>query len=264
MRSKKLILFFLFGCLLSARLQAQEKSSTELRVLCYNVHHCSPPSLKGGIDIEAIAGVINKLKPDLVALQEIDVNTQRSGKGIDQAKELGRLTGLNAFFVKTIDYEGGEYGIAILSRFPLKESLGFELPMEHNAAGEPRGVAAVLIEPKEGKTIAFASTHFDLKEENKELQINAITDYMRDVNIPVILAGDFNATPDSYVIKELDKVFERTCTDCAPTIPVVNPKRVIDFIAFYPQNAFEVVEHVVINETYASDHLPVFARLLLE
>ncbi|MDR2802120.1 MAG: endonuclease/exonuclease/phosphatase family protein, partial [Prevotellaceae bacterium] len=222
---------------------------------------CNPPSKKGFIDIEAVATVINSVKPDLVALQEIDVNTERSGKDMDQAKELGRLTGMYVFFAKTIDFQGGEYGIAILSKYPFITTHAFKLPMEHNAGGEPRAVAAVVIEPVNGFKMAFASTHLDLKEENRELQINAIVDYVQNVDIPVVLAGDFNARPGRYVVQKLDKVFQRTCSDCPFTVPEVNPLHTIDHISFAPKGTFDVVKHEVIKEPYASDHLPVFAIL---
>jgi endonuclease/exonuclease/phosphatase family metal-dependent hydrolase len=255
----KTLLFVL--AVFSANGYTQTGITKELRILCYNVHHCNPPSKKDFIDIDAVAKVVNSVKPDLVALQEIDVNTERSGKHVNQAKELEGLTGMYSFFAKTIDFQGGEYGIAILSKYPLTTTQVLALPMEHNAGGEPRAVAVVVVEPIDGLKIAFASTHLDLKEENRELQINAIIDYVQDIDIPVILAGDFNAEPDNYVVQELDKVFQRTCTDCPFTVPEAKPIRTIDYISFMPKGTFDVVKHEVIKEPYASDHLPVFAIL---
>ena len=259
MKQIKTLLFIL--AVFSVSVYSRTDITKELRILCYNVHHCNPPSKKDFIDIDAVAKVINSVKPDLVALQEIDVNTERSGKCVDQAKELGTLTGMYSFFAKTIDFQGGEYGIAILSKYPLTTTQVLALPMEHHTGGEPRAVAVVVVEPIEGLKIAFASTHLDLEEENRELQINAIIDYVKGIDIPVILAGDFNADPDSYVVRELDKVFQRTCTDCPFTVPEVNSIHTIDYISFTPKGAFDVVKHEVIKEPYASDHLPVFAIL---
>src|SRR5688572_7970801 len=103
---------------------AREGNTKEsmIRVMTYNVHHCNPPSVPGKIDVEAIAKLINTARPDLVALQEIDVFTDRSGKTLHQARELARLTGMYSFFGKALDFQGGEYGVAILSRFPLRDS----------------------------------------------------------------------------------------------------------------------------------------------
>src|SRR5690606_8398369 len=92
-----------------------------LKILTYNIHHASPPSRPGVIDLDAIAKVINAHQPDLVALQEVDVNTGRSGPH-NQAVALGKKTGMIAYFFKSIHYDGGEYGLAILSRFPVKET----------------------------------------------------------------------------------------------------------------------------------------------
>ena len=73
-----------------------------LKVMSYNIHHCNPPSAGDKIDVAAIARVISKEKPDFVALQEVDVNTERSGKGSNQAKELAKLTGMNFYFQKPL------------------------------------------------------------------------------------------------------------------------------------------------------------------
>lgn len=104
-------------------------SKNSLRVMTYNVRHCNPPSKKGVIEVESIARVINEANPDLVALQEIDRFTKRSGLELDQAKELGKLTGMHSYFVKAIDWDGGEYGIAILSKFKILDSVNIQLPM---------------------------------------------------------------------------------------------------------------------------------------
>src|SRR5690606_7643924 len=86
-----------------------------VRVMSYNIHHAAPPSKPGVIDLDAIAAVIHAQQPDLVALQEVDVFTGRSGP-FNQAEELGKRTGMSAHFFKAIDHDGGEYGLAILSK----------------------------------------------------------------------------------------------------------------------------------------------------
>src|SRR5690606_14987157 len=87
-----------------------------VRVMAYNIHHCL--GIDGELDVERIAGVINAANPDLVTLQEVDNRTERSDR-VDQAAELGRLTGMHARFGRAIDHQGGEYGQAILSRWPI-------------------------------------------------------------------------------------------------------------------------------------------------
>ncbi|GAB3987726.1 hypothetical protein GCM10028807_08790 [Spirosoma daeguense] len=231
--------------------------------MTYNIHHCNPPSAGTNIEIDAIARVISKEKPDLVALQEVDVNTERSGKGVDQAKELARLTGMHYFFSKAIDHQGGDYGVAVLSRFPILESIRYTLPVDPAIGGEIRTIAAITVDVAKGKKITFASTHLDLKEDNRVIQSELIVKHFGDSKTPMILAGDFNALPDSKVIQYFDKMFTRSCQECGFTIPVKNPNRTIDFIMYKSGSTFSNVSTRVIDEQYASDHLPVVADLTM-
>jgi endonuclease/exonuclease/phosphatase family metal-dependent hydrolase len=235
-----------------------------LRVLCYNIHHCNPPSKAGLIDVDAIAKVINDAKPDIVALQEVDVHTGRSGSGLHQAEELARKTGMQSYFAKGIDYDGGEYGVAILSKYPMEATMKYELPTAEGTNGEPRILATAVLTLPGNEKIRFACTHLDAQKNdtNRVLQIAKINEILKNETMPLIIAGDFNATPDSRVINMLDTEFMRTCkTACGFTIPQVNPTKTIDYIAYKPGNAFTVAQHKVIIESYASDHLPVFSIL---
>ncbi|WP_161890150.1 endonuclease/exonuclease/phosphatase family protein [Pontibacter russatus] len=232
--------------------------------MTYNIHHANPPSKAeaGDIDIDAIAAVIRKENPDLVALQEVDVNTQRSGK-VNQAKAIAEKLGMEAFFGRAIDHQGGYYGVAILSKYPLTETKVTPLPEDAAPASEDRVLASAKVRLPGGMVIRFGSTHLDVvNPENREQQVRAINGIAAEDAVPFIVAGDFNAVPGSGAILELDKTFTRTCTaDCAPTIPVDKPDRTIDFIAFSKGSPFEVVSQKVIPERYASDHLPVVATL---
>ena len=239
-------------------------SPMQLKVLTYNIHHANPPSKPDLIDLPAIVKVIKESKADIVGLQEIDVHTERSGKGLDQAAELGRLTGMHHYFVKGIDYQGGEYGVAILSRFPIIKSDSLRLPMKEGIGGEPRVLAVITIEPVKGKKIVFANTHMDLKPETRILQARAIVDYLKDIQSPVIFCGDLNAKPGSEPINLFDEFFTRSSILNGFTIPQINPKSEIDFIMFKPANRFKILKHEVINEPYASDHLPVLVELELK
>lgn len=240
--------------------QARASDSTDFRVLTYNVHHCNPPSKPGLIDVDAIAKVINQVKPDVVALQEIDVHTNRSGKQMDEAQALAKKTGMHAFFLKNIDFDGGAYGVAILSKSKWIDTASLHLPMAEGSGGEPRGLATITLQLRQGRKLVFACTHLDLMAENRMLQINAIEQFVKKSAFPVILAGDLNAVPGSDVITRLDKFMQRSCVDCPFTIPNTGPTEAIDFIAFTP-GKFEVVRHQVVDAGYGSDHLPVCADL---
>lgn len=234
----------------------------ELRVMSYNIHHANPPSKEGIIDLEAIIKTIKNEDPDLVALQEIDVNTQRSGKG-NQAQLIGDAVGMRVFFGKAINFESGEYGVAILSKFPILDSRIFRLPTVAESNGEPRILATIDIELADGRQIRFGSTHLDAqkRDANRLLQVQRIVEIAGKVKMTFVVAGDFNAVPGGAVIDILDKSLKRTCDNCAPTIPAKAPEKAIDFIAFRSDSRILVMEHRVINQAYASDHLPVLAVL---
>jgi endonuclease/exonuclease/phosphatase family metal-dependent hydrolase len=239
----------------------------DIRVLCYNIHHANPPSKPDFIDIMAIANVIKQHHPDLVALQEVDVFTTRSGKSLHQAEELGRLTGMKTYFAKAIDYAGGEYGVAILSRHPIERTQNHPLSTAAGTDGEARTLATAVITLPQGKKLLFANTHLDAQSNdgNRLLQAQKIVDILKKETLPVILAGDFNAVASTPVMGIFDSYFTRTCmTNCAFTIPVINPSKTIDYIVYAPKNKFKVIQHSVIIETYASDHRPVMATLQLQ
>lgn len=240
------------------------KGARQVRVMTYNIHHANPPSKEetGEIDLDAIVNVIRKENPDLVALQEVDVDTKRSGRG-NQAEVIAGKLGMKAFFGRAIDHQGGYYGVAILSRYPLMETSVTPLPEDAAPASEDRVLATAKVRLPGGMVIRFGSTHLDVDSPgNREQQVKAINAIAAKENTPFIVAGDFNAMPESSAISELDKRFTRTCvSDCAPTIPVDKPDRAIDFIAYSTGAPFKVVSQQVIPERYASDHLPVVATL---
>jgi endonuclease/exonuclease/phosphatase family metal-dependent hydrolase len=238
-----------------------------IRVLCYNIHHANPPSKPDVIDIAAIANVIKQQEPHLVALQEVDVRTERSGKTLHQAEELARLTGMRAQFFKAIDYGGGEYGVAILSKYPMDQVSNHPLPTAEGTNGERRTLGTAVITLPDGKKFLFAVTHLDAQrnDTNRVLQQTKIAALLKAQTLPVVLAGDMNAVAGTGSMNIHDCYFTRSCiTGCPFTIPVINPNKTIDYISYAPAEKFTVLQHKVIPETYASDHLPVFAVLQLK
>jgi endonuclease/exonuclease/phosphatase family metal-dependent hydrolase len=225
--------------------------------LCYNIHHANPPSKTGVIDIDAIARVITASRADVVALQEVDKNTGRSGN-IDEAKILAEKTGLKYHFFKAIDHDGGDYGLAILSRFPIQEAKQVALPQQVKA--ESRILAFVTLNIA-GKNIIFANTHLDASRphENRIVQMREIVNTFESVQLPVILCGDLNSVAGSEAINLLDSRFTRTCiAECPGTVPQQKPFRTIDYIAT-KNIPWSLLSYEVIAETYASDHRPILA-----
>lgn len=263
--AKKLIL--LLATLFT--LQLLSGKGSELKVMTYNIHHCNPPAQKGVIDVNAIARVIAASGADVVFLQEVDVNTSRSGMG-NQAEQIAKRSGLGYFkFFKAIDFSGGEYGGAIVSRFPLTEEQLHKLPVKEGEEQRIMGTA-VIDHPSAGK-IMVATTHLDLNIKYRKLQIKYIVRFLGKQSLPVILGGDFNAKPQSKEMKPLFKNFISSEIGYNPTFPNTKPTEHIDFLFLHKNKKIrdknhdplkmEFSNHRVIKGFDSSDHLPVSAIL---
>jgi endonuclease/exonuclease/phosphatase family metal-dependent hydrolase len=250
----------LTGCAGRGSTQQTEGPLT-LRVMAYNVHHCG--GMDGVVDVERIANIIKASNADLVALQEVDKDVPRSGN-VDQAAELGRLTGMYARFGKAIDYAGGEYGQAILSRWPIDE---FEVVMLPSEPDREQRIALAATIRGDGKRpeILFVGAHLDHQGEQLRLpQMEALLQFLRDSRIKEqFVCGDMNAQPTSQTMQMAFEYLTDTTGDDALTLPAPNPNRKIDYIMFPKTQQWRVVHTEVLDEPVASDHRPVLAVLEL-
>ncbi len=243
----------------------EENKELTIKVMTYNIHHANPPSEEDKINIDAIVKVIEAEKPDLVALQEVDFDTERSGEE-NQAELIAEALDMQYYFAKAIDYDNGQYGNAILSKYPLNNPETHKLPNNPDENTEKRVLAIAEIEIEDVELI-FGSTHLDYRKDSKSriLQVKELIEFSNGKELPLIIGGDFNDSPDSETIDLMDSEFERTCRTCPPTIPVNELNQTIDFVFYkHPENRFNVKFHKVIDEKYASDHLPVFAEIVVE
>ena len=250
MRSLPWFVCCLFGCLPSF---AGEQAK-ELRVLTWNIHH--GVGLDGKLDLERIAKVITHHQPDVVLLQEVDKNCTRSG-GVDQAAELARLTQLKAVFGKAMDLQGGEYGQAILSRTELENLHIHALPSQ----GEPRIAVSATTQSVLGP-LTVASVHLDYEDEarqNAQAQVCAAA--LLATPHPVVLAGDFNAKPDSRALANFAQAPWTVNPKEGPpaTHPADKPEIEIDYVIVRGLRAAKPA--TVIAESVASDHRPVLTTV---
>jgi len=252
--TRRLVASFLVGSVLTVLPGCQTGSvppqtPLTLRVLTYNVHHGEAMDKK--FDYQRLAKVINDLSPDIVALQEVDVGTERAS-GVDQAALLGRLCKMHYAFGQAMPYQGGRYGEAILSRFPIENVTVHPLPYQFEQ--EPRAAVEVRVTPKGIGLVAFVSTHLcHQKVENRVQQTQRIKSlFSKPEYGPVILAGDFNARPGSEPIKVL---VDAGWTDA------VAPYSVIDYVLVRSCDPWHVKEVTVIDEQVVSDHKPVLVVL---
>ena len=225
------------------------QSQAEVQVMSYNVRHCAGMDLV--LDYDRTAAVIANLQPDVVALQELDSMTGRSGHQY-QLGELARLTSYHPVFGSAIDYDGGKYGVGILTR---------ELPLSskriHLPGDEPRMLLVL-----ELKDYVLACTHLDLEEAERLASVPLIVEEAQRWQKPFLLAGDWNDFPDSALLQELTKHFIVHSGDEA-TYPADEPQECIDYVASFKDRPAEVLESKVIDEPEASDHRPLVVRLRL-
>ena len=229
--------------------------------MSYNIHHAE--GVDGKLDVPRIAQVILSVDPDLVALQEVDKNTIRTGK-VNQDIELSRLTKMNCVFGSNITFQGGQYGNAILSKFPIIKNKNFLLP--NVDSGEQRGLLQSQIQISNKENVLFFSTHLDHRRSDTErlASAKAINQIISlDNKSPAILAGDFNDVPDSPTLNELGKVWLRTNKKILRTIPASKPSRQIDYIFVQPKERWKIIESQILDEDIASDHRAIFSIIEL-
>jgi endonuclease/exonuclease/phosphatase family metal-dependent hydrolase len=165
------------------------------RILTYNVHRCV--GRDGGLDVARTAKTIAQMRPDIVALQELDVGRARTG-GVDQAHAIAELLGMSFHFHPAFRVEEESYGDAILTSCPLRVMRADALPGSNAVRGlEPRGALWVKIDIG-GVELDVINTHLGLVPHEQRAQASALVSdaWMGhpDCTDPAILLGDFNAT----------------------------------------------------------------------
>lgn len=235
----------------------QTKSSNDeaITILSYNVRNCL--GLDNRVNYQRVANVIKKTNPDMVALQELDSATSRS-KGISVLNELATLTGMVPTYRASIDYQGGKYGIGILTRQTPLRIGSMALPGKE----EQRSVVMV-----EMKNYALACSHFSLTEADRLTSVEIIDQFTAKYTNPVFLAGDLNATPGSPVIKAFSKNWQFLSDTTQFTMPANKPTKCIDYIMVRKQQtaySLKLLKTMVENEPVASDHLPVWVKVRIE
>ncbi len=222
-------------------------SQEYVKMMSYNVR--SAKGMDGERDYQRIANIIRNAAPDVVAVQELDSMTRRSNN-IYVLGEIAHRAQMHPTYLPAIDFDGGKYGIGILSReVPLRTD-GIALPGRE----EKR---ALLI--AEFERYIFACTHLSLTEEDRMASLKIIREQASKAGKPFFIAGDLNAIPDSDFIKELGKDFRILSNPEQKTFPADTPDRTLDYIAVWKKTnpVFAVKSNRVLEEATASDHRPV-------
>jgi endonuclease/exonuclease/phosphatase family metal-dependent hydrolase len=252
----------LLACLslLASCVGATLQKPAELRVVTYNIRHGA--GMDGRVDLARTAATLSALAPDIVALQEVDQSVSRSGR-VDQPAELGRALGMHAAFASFMDYQGGRYGLALLSRMPIRSQRVVPLP----PGDEPRAALLVELETENGVAVSVVCVHFNwVADDSKRFaQASTLCATLDALDTPRIVAGDYNDVPGSRTLA----LFDARATNAAKpagsqaTFPADQPEREIDFVYAAPQSRWLVRQARVVDEKAASDHRPVLAVLEL-
>lgn len=244
-----------------------------LRVMTYNIYGARATSPANAADLDAIAEVIRRQNPDFVTLNEVDVFTNRTGKDVHQARDLAEKLGMEWHFSKAIDRDGGEYGDAVLSKYPILEKRSYRLPCAAEQPGEDRSLCVIRVQI-DGKDLYVASTHLDhLSGDASRLVQATEIRRIRDTELEgdLILCGDLNAIPSSNVIATMTSFLTNTGPIDQYTFPSDDPSRKIDYIMYAPIEHFGVQNCQVVSRgdqqvggVDASDHRPVIADICFQ
>lgn len=231
-----------------------------LRVMTYNIHHGE--GLDKKVDLKRIADLIKREQADLVGLQEVDKGMERTARR-DLGAELAALTGLTCVFSNNYSIQGGEYGNAILTRFPVKQATNTHFTKVNEV--EQRGILQLVLDLR-GRDLVFMTTHIDHRRDDAARwsnvgEIEALA--KSHAGKPIILCGDFNDVPSSRVCRRLAETFDDTWARVGQgdgfTIPAVKPNRRIDYIWISKEGSL-LPRKAWVPHSEASDHLPLVAE----
>lgn len=240
-------LLFIFAALFIFSAQAQNT----LKLMSYNIKNAN--GMDNVCNFQRIANVINNTSPDVVAIQEVDSMTNRSGQKYVLG-EIAERTQMHGYFAPAIDYDGGKYGIGLLTK---------QVPLRLQTLPLPGREEARTLILAEFADYIYCCTHMSLTEEDRMKSLELVKAFTSSSTKPLFLAGDMNAEPESGFIKKLQKDFQILSNPKQHTFPAPDPKETIDYIATLKQNAkgFAVISAKVINEPMASDHRPILVEL---
>ena len=239
-----------------------------MRVLVYNVH--AGKDAAGTDNLQRVADLVRATRADVVLLQEVDRGTRRSGN-VDQPSVLAQRTGYGVAFGKTLDYDGGEYGIAILTRWPIGEQELVRLPVEppqqrSGGSYEPRGAQRVRLGTSDG-TITVVNTHLDASRDDhyRRQEIRTVLAITREAGTVVLVGGDFNSTPESEVQADVREAGVRDAwLVCGQgdgfTYPANVPTKRIDYLYL---TGTATCSRAEVLDSQASDHRPLLVTVRL-
>lgn len=202
-------------------------ADTPLRVVSFNIRSARGPA---GVDLDRVVAELRAMNPDVVLLQEVDRFRARSG-GVDQPARIADALGMAYVFAPMIG-RGGEYGIATLTRLPVKGHRVTRLP--RLAGTEARGLIHLTVQVGE-TDVSIYNTHLEHSSvAARTAQVTTIKKTLGSDPLPAILGGDLNAVPGSNVHRRLTRHLVDTWHTAGQgpghTVPAHSPRRRIDYV----------------------------------
>ena len=240
----------------------------KLKFVSYNIHKCI-----GGVDRkyepQRIANVIGHQQADVVLLQEVDAGVPRS-KHDRQVEVLGDLCEMKyrTWFPNVDVRGGGQYGNAILSRYPIIESTNIDLSVKFKKRRSVlHGVIRVRHDDVD-RTVHVYNMHLGLARFERRIQLRRFLDSHPFANLhhetPILVGGDLN---DVYGrLGELLRPSGFRGVDRRPlTFPAWGPMRPLD--AIFVRGSVEFIKLARCESELArraSDHRPLIADVRLQ
>lgn len=229
---------------------------TALRLVTYNIRSAQSSSLT------EIAEVLHGFDADVIALQEVDHLTDRSD-GLDQAGVLAEQLGMHSAFAASRTEGSGDYGVALLSRYPFSEVK--RLPLDDGEGSfEPR-VALVGELCIGGAPLTVVSLHADVYPWSAAQQVDGLARQLKDRAFgeghagPLLVAGDLNAEPEDPGPQALLSLGLIDLGATFPPAPTFSDRR-IDYVFASPALAEALVE-LEAPDVQASDHRPLVVEV---
>src|SRR2546423_4053830 len=216
----------------AARFLSPSTNAKTIRVMTYNIHVGIGMDKK--LDLPRIAEVIKQQHVDLMGLQEVDRGVERT-QHIDEIAELAKLTKMDYAFAFNLKYQGGQYGVAILSRYPITAT--DHRLYKNLREAERRGFIRAEVKI-DGRVVNFVTTHLDYQyEDGRVFETQQLLDGLKEVKGPLIVVGDFNDVPAGGAYQLMRGQFRDSWIDISAasegfSYPADKPVKRIDYILF--------------------------------
>lgn len=229
---------------LTASARGELPEDRRLRILSFNIRNTM--GMDGQHDISRTVRVIQRQRPDVVAIQELDSATHRSG-GRYRLGDLAAEVLMYPTYAPAIDFDGGKYGIGILSR---------EKPLRHYQVPLPGREEKRTLLIVEFRDYIMACAHLSLTPADQLASLPIIRAEAAKAKKPFFIAGDWNAEPDSETLAGIQEDFQLLSDTKQSSYPADEPEICIDYIAVYKPTADRIarLSASTDRDTAASDH----------